>query len=383
MYKLFLIDDEYLVRKGIAETIDWASYNIEIAGEAENGEEALRVLQECRPDIILTDIRMPKKSGLELISELRLECIVIILSGYEEFEYVRTALKNGAFAYLTKPVNNDELIKTVLDGIEQLEEIRNYSRIKQELSTVKRHFLIDLLHGEITDSAEINNKLDIYEIDLPAERFTLVYAKFNKNNHHHTLLPEGITVVYGKSELVSISNQGLPETEAHLRRTLREIESEAGCTVSISLSECVNLYDIAKAFAACRALMENSKSTSISWIHLPEGASEPQNHNKVDEVIRYIHEHFHEELTVEQTADKLYISASYLMHILKQATGKTFIEHLTEARISAAKELLCNSRYKIYEVCDKIGYRDVKYFSQIFKKQTGMTPREYAKSKSF
>ena len=83
---------------------------------------------------------------------------------------------------------------------------------------------------------------------------------------------------------------------------------------------------------------------------------------------------------VEMVAKELYISAGYLMHLFKDELGKTFNECLTEHRINVAKELLTTTKSKVYEVSCQVGYKDVKYFSQIFKKITGRTPSEYAKT---
>lgn len=99
----------------------------------------------------------------------------------------------------------------------------------------------------------------------------------------------------------------------------------------------------------------------------------------VEEAKRFIQQRFAEELTVSRIAEELFISPSYLMHNFKQHTGMTVNDFITECRINKAKQLLVTQNYKIYEVCEQIGIGDTRYFSQLFKRYTNHTPREYAK----
>ncbi len=128
MTKVVLVDDESIVRKGISLSVDWERYGVVIAGEAPNGEEALTKCLECRPDIVITDIRMPQMDGLELagrLSEVLPKTKVIILSGYEDFAYAKRAIVLGVSEYLLKPVNEDELVTAVEKLQNEIEEERS------------------------------------------------------------------------------------------------------------------------------------------------------------------------------------------------------------------------------------------------------------------
>lgn len=119
MYKMLLVDDEYLVRKGISETIDWNSYDIEIVATAVNGQDGLEKVETYHPDIIVSDIKMPVLDGMGLVSTLydkNYDGIIIMLSGYNEFEYAKTTLEKGVFKYLLKPIDNDELVSVVVSA---------------------------------------------------------------------------------------------------------------------------------------------------------------------------------------------------------------------------------------------------------------------------
>lgn len=123
MLKLMIVDDEYFVRRGIIESIDWNKYDIEICGEASNGLEALELLENVDPDCILTDIKMGEMDGLEFIAHARKkhsDTIFIILSGYDDFEDARKAITLGVSEYLLKPIGAEELIQTIMKVKEKL-----------------------------------------------------------------------------------------------------------------------------------------------------------------------------------------------------------------------------------------------------------------------
>ena len=116
MYKLLISDDENRICKLIKNLIDWDSLGIEITGMANDGMTAYHMAQETKPDIIITDIKMPDVDGLELIKmirELGLEVDFIIISGYRQFDYAQQAIRYGVEDYIVKPINEKELISIV------------------------------------------------------------------------------------------------------------------------------------------------------------------------------------------------------------------------------------------------------------------------------
>ena len=118
LYRVLLADDEAEIRQGISRKIDWAAQGFELAGEAENGAEALELAEQIRPDVVLTDIKMPFMDGLELCRRLRRElpaAKLVVFSGFDDFEYARQAVSMGVSEYIMKPVNAREL-ENVLAG---------------------------------------------------------------------------------------------------------------------------------------------------------------------------------------------------------------------------------------------------------------------------
>ena len=125
--KVFLVDDEIVVREGIRESFPWDESPYTLVGEAPDGEMALPMIRDTNPDIVITDIKMPFMDGIELCKILRSQMpriSIIVLSGYDEFEYARKCIQLGVREYLLKPINAEEL-KAVLDKVSrQLETER-------------------------------------------------------------------------------------------------------------------------------------------------------------------------------------------------------------------------------------------------------------------
>jgi len=136
MYGVMIVDDEPWVREGITNLIDWQEHGMEILASVEDGVEALEHVRsgDRMPDIVLTDIRMPEKSGLQLIeelSELNPRVRFVILSGYRDFEYARTAIRYGVFEYMVKPIGRSSLLDTM---IRLTADIANISEGNDEMS---------------------------------------------------------------------------------------------------------------------------------------------------------------------------------------------------------------------------------------------------------
>ena len=418
MFKLLIVDDEYIVRAGIRKTVDWENYDIEIVGEASDGVRGMELALEKKPDIIMTDVRMQTMGGLDLLRQIKesgLDCEVIIISGYEEFEYVREALRCGAFSYLVKPVDNDELIETVLSATKKLSESRNtkkyFERLSGELSSVKRQFLREMLFGTIVNEKAITENLEFYNIGIKPESSIAVYIEVNTDSAYREDIPlnknqdfagilkniiqehvfsaidtPAVFLDINKNEFAVILNT--PENyfsgnlRALFRECARQFESACNTTLLIGIGDSVrkigqigNSFQNAKKCLQSRNILKGSSSV-IAFDDINNLGYK----REIQEAIRYICENYANQITIEMVASELYISASYLMHIFKDEMGKTFNECLTEYRIITAKELLSLNKYKIYEVSNMVGYKDVKYFSQIFKKYCGVTPREYCKN---
>ena len=181
MYKVFLVEDEIVVREGIRNSIPWDKTPYSLAGEAPDGEMALSMIQDIKPDILITDIRMPFMYGLVLsrIVKKTLPWIkIIILSGHDEFEYAREAISVGVEEYLLKPVSARDMIKT-LDKIakrvdEEKENLLNIEKLKAQVRSsediLRDKWLCDFMNGRIP-AADAIEKGREFGVDLLARSY--------------------------------------------------------------------------------------------------------------------------------------------------------------------------------------------------------------------
>lgn len=416
MLTMLIIDDEYLVRMCIKKTIEWDKYGVEIIGEAGNGKLGLEMALKYHPDIIITDIRMPFLNGLEFMEKLRaggLDSCVIVLSGFEEFDYVRTALNNGAFAYLLKPIDNQQLIDIVRKAAQKVKEERStkqyFERLKKELSSIRKQFLFDLISGNIVNKDEINEKIKFLDIPIDIYNNIVIVIKINEwENNSHELQNEdtkhsieaiqthisqllllhskfiGVVLEMSPVEQVVLlhMNSGKAEIIDIIKdrclELAKRIKGELNLTVSIGISEpCISIEKICRAYSeAGRASEYELLSTSNNVAYI--GDNDISGYRReVRDAIKYIKENYNKDISIDIVAKELFISSSHLMYLLKTETEKTFTECLTDYRMQIAKDLLENSNYKIYEISEMVGYKDFRYFSQIFKKATGSNPSDY------
>ncbi len=136
MYKVLIVEDEDIIRKGLRYTVKWGDLDCTVAGEARNGVEGVEAIRSLNPDIVIADITMPVKDGLEMIRDTYRDhdYASIILSGFADFEYARSAIRFGVSAYLLKPLDMNELQETVRGICRELGERRRHEEQKTEMA---------------------------------------------------------------------------------------------------------------------------------------------------------------------------------------------------------------------------------------------------------
>jgi two-component system response regulator YesN len=145
MYRVVLVEDSKLLRTGMKYTLDWDSLDCEIAGDAENGQEGLELIRRTRPDIVITDIRMPGLDGLEMIERLHAEqngAVFIIISAYHEFTYAQRAVRYGVADYMVKPFTDEEIMETMRSACTRVEANRQDALLRWRLETVEKSKII-------------------------------------------------------------------------------------------------------------------------------------------------------------------------------------------------------------------------------------------------
>lgn len=173
MLKMIIADDEVNVREGLKEVIHWAEMGIEIIADAQDGQEAFELCQQLKPDILLTDIRMPMMDGLEAalkLKELEDPVRIIIISGAQDFNYAKTALSLNADGYILKPIKIHELQETVNKVVSSITMERNREEKNQQLKqqlhenmpVLREKFLANLTKGMYKSEQDAQSKLDFF-----------------------------------------------------------------------------------------------------------------------------------------------------------------------------------------------------------------------------
>lgn len=417
MIRMLIVDDEYYIRLGIVHAFDWSSMNIKIVGEAQDGAEGFELAMEKKPDLILMDICMPFLNGLELMQKLRgekMDCGIIVLSGYDEFEYAQKSLQYGVLDYLLKPIDKQKLRETIEKAcltIRNKRSLQNYQNFaQQEHPAIRNQFLQDILLGNITDSTSIEEKIRFLHLPLIDGCYQLICARLDDYQLLENQLPLGELhqlkelinehmashFILGKSYMGMIvslspdewgillsftSASSFEEQKKQLRKSVEEfffdMETITAHTLSLSISPVTqNLKELAELYQNARRSNKKyiPRRNSVVW---PSEESDKNIRPEIQGIINFVKNHYNEPITIQQAADSLYISPSYLMHLFKSNVGKTFNTFLLEYRMEKAKELLKKPGIQIQTVAAQVGYSDVKYFNKLFKKYTSLTPSDY------
>ena len=385
MYKVFLAEDEIVVREGIRNSIPWETTPYILTGEAPDGEIALSMIQDIKPDILITDIRMPFMDGLALsrIVKKNLPWIkIIILSGHDEFEYAREAISIGVDEYLLKPVSSQEMLKTMdklakrIDG--EKEEILSMADLKarirsaREKSPDKGEGVEDKSGpGAFDPSGFININSDVFFTKLKyaskkdIDSIVREYMDMLGNNWgDNPGAEENPLMVYFLFGEIIVSASKIAEG---LGGDIRKI-------VPFSLNR-ENIQEI----TGSRAMFsEKVKSLLSALIEFRDAHTGGRYQSVIVKAREYIDRNFASaDMSLYSTASFVGISPNHLSTVFVQETGENFIEYLTRTRIEKAKLLLKTTSMKSGDIAAETGFSDPHYFSYTFKKHTGLSPREF------
>lgn len=518
MYKVLLADDEVLDLEGMKTFIPWEELGLEVVDAVNNGFAAYSLLEREKIDILVTDVRMPNMSGLELAQkalEKQEDLRVIFVSGYQDFNYVKQALSLNACSYVLKPMDDKELIDSLVKVRQDLDKERKthetQQAYKQMIPIVKNEYLLQLLEGElhprsmevleseygfdrfcwpgrvaVLETDDLSWKLNPYDDKQRRDFLIEFYGKVialcdgfriryvcRITKQRMAFLLDQEADMSGLNEFIDLAKQSYPFTitvgvgeAAHCLAGLqdsykkalealdykmfygkgklidfhdiRSAEIEDVKNLDIRLDslfaamtnyDLVNIYDeLEKLFRLARSLhskfaihnfamflimkldgylhtlnedlfqllgmeLQNldillqfetiddiqswlrRRSFEISeMIHVKK---QKKNWKLIHEIIGYVQQRLHQNITLRDVADQFSFSPNYLGHLFKEDTGKNFSEYVISLRMEKARELLKDNKYKIYEVADQVGYRYLPYFSRQFKDTYGMTPLEF------
>ena len=187
LLKLVIVDDEAILLEGLVKTYDWNGMGFEVVGSAQSGEQAIEVIRETRPHVVLTDIRMKQVSGLMVMEEIQkehIDCQFVVLSAYRDFEYAKQACDLGAFAYLLKPIEDEKLQET-MTGVwklcmEQIKSEEKYNNWEKLLKKDGDGFLQVIIQKYVQEHLPEEKVGEVFrtlqDVMKEGDRFISVYA---------------------------------------------------------------------------------------------------------------------------------------------------------------------------------------------------------------
>lgn len=397
-YRVLITDDEPIIREGIRDAVDWESLGMEVAGEAEDGEEALEIALRDNIDILLVDMNMPIMNGITLMKRLREErpeCRFVIITGHDEFAYAQEAIRLGVKDYILKPVNADHLIevlRNVRDELDALNVQNEYlklasEQIQRNIPLLRERFCLEWISGQFEED-EIMEQLQF--LDLPAKppaHFGVV--RWPETTANQPLMKENDRQLYLYAIENIVSELVRPVPYILFRDPLGLI---AVCLWEELPLEAVTGIE--------RAVQQYLKLTvNVHFEPVTEGVStipdvyelcreavfkEAQLSPLVRRARQLIHDQYAApELTLESFAASLQVSPVYLSRMLKKELGTSFVTFITQTRIRKAIQLLNSTDLAIHEIAEKVGYDTQHYFSTAFKKVMGVSPNRYRKGAAF
>ncbi|WP_432403209.1 response regulator transcription factor [Wukongibacter sp. M2B1] len=341
MCKVLLVDDEYLERHALKIIISEGIEGTRIVGEAGSGRQALELCEKTDPDIIFMDIKMPGMNGIEateIIKNRDEDKIVIILTAYDEFVLAQRAIKAKADDYILKPARSEVILETMKRHIGNIKSKRSLS--DQDIQNLVRKIRCGDFKGakeklkELLSRLDGDNSFDNRELTAPLKK--IVNGMLDVSNKLG-LKSRSISDSEFNSKVSSMTD--IYQIEIWLLQILDEIFGE---------------------------IMEKKICYSDNYLFL---------------ALNYIEKNYHRGVTLEDVADYVNLSTSYLSKLFKKELNINISKYITGRRVERAKEILENTDMPVLNIAVDLGYNESNYFSKVFKKVVGMTPSEYRNKK--
>ena len=428
MYRLMIVDDDEMLRRGLVQNVDWAGHGFEVVAQAANGKEALCKMDESMPQLIVTDIQMPIMDGLQLtetISRLYPEVKIVLLTAYEEFEYAKKALEYKVSQYVLKYESQDSVLDAVLQAARQI-EAESESRLLRgkSLDMQRRNFFREISCNKM-ELGEIQAQAGRLGISLSCGRCRMASFKIEslkamdeipfliQTKEWFYAIEEAIRAVcreagydlsffQGKEYLNAVIMEG----ENEPRRSREEIQSsgrpDLRDLLGDAMSRLMNRLDIHLYAGIGRwydtidrihdSYMEALKINNLRDVldreypkrqypileYSPYMFAEETAEELVGKVSSYINMCFAKtDLSLERIADQVHLSANYVSTLFKKHSGMNISDYIIKIRMEHAAGLLSATNFRTYEIAERVGYTNSQYFSVLFKKFYGMTPKEY------
>ncbi|MBD1373527.1 response regulator [Hazenella sp. IB182357] len=494
MIRTLLVEDEEIERLALEDILTKHVPEIEVIGALENGLQAIERIKKDPPDLILVDIQMPGKNGLDVIAYIQAHAPQIkamIVSSYDRFSYAQEALRMGVKDYLLKPSSVSDIVQAIKKVCNEIEsEQEKQTADHQILSILKADFVMQILHHYTYDH-DIDPVFERFQLKRSQQGFVLTLHLDNPNTQlYHEIkqafhaiehvfvgalsgahIPIIAFTTYIETNYRHITYQimkkvqvrpevtfiaiGTPYDQLHclrhsyyeamqvihirssqrkfqfyedfiqhdlclLQRNLQEdiwekiriwdwqaleqaIFQFLYCEVqtddrldevrqnllrifsliSFQLEEqgvLIDLHTLTFTGQSLSQLQVEIQTKIALFKHLMRHTQQNQALDVAHQFKKYIDQHYHEEISLQDLAHQYQLSAYYISKRFKEAFNMNYVDYLTDLRIKEAKRLIRAGKKSMKQICFAVGYHDPNYFSRVFKKMCGLTPTQYKKT---
>lgn len=350
MYHVLIVDDEPYIRQGLRIIIPWEEYGFSIMGEAANGEEAIHFINEYNYHLIITDIKMPKVTGLELMEytwrNISTQIPCILLSGYYDFEYAKKAIQCEAANYLLKPVDRQELVETIIKVKNQLEK----QNIKVDKKIEQYHMEKEMLDSIIRDIEE----QDYEGLEKKVEE---LHYLFKYKIRDKDLIQMHIDyLIMNLVDLIKKISKEINNEE------IKELLSSSSLH-SIPQNESIGA--LKRFVAEMTDYIRDIRRKTFNGV--------------LTEIQKEIEHHYKDGLSLKNLSEKYYMNSAYLGQIFKKEYKTSFKDYLNSYRIEKAVELIKRTDMSIADIGQQVGFNTTDYFISKFVEVYKLTPLQYRK----
>ncbi|MCD7731261.1 MAG: response regulator [Oscillospiraceae bacterium] len=339
MYSILIVDDREIFRRQFKRfSIFKNNSEFEIKYEAQNGEEALEILQNNDVDLTITDIRMPIMDGLQLLEEIKSRNLcrcVVLLSEYADFSYARQGIVLGAFDYIVKPIDE-----------EKLSELLDRTKI--------------FLSGNAGDSFTVSR----------AQAEKAAQLIMSNDNYAEKMCGDiADSIIKARDNRLAV----IDTLNSFLNMLREEIFLKREYLASLINGDEVFSFDYAEEDDICGKFTERIRVISKEVNKF--------NVNTKNEIVRSvcncILNNVGKNISLQRMSELHFVNKAYLSHLFSQEVGMSFVDYVNKVKIEYAKCRLAAADVKIYEIASELEYSNTEYFSKVFKQYTGYTPSAY------
>ncbi len=394
MYTVLLAEDEPLVRMGIKSMVDWEKLDMRVCAECSDGAEALQTCRRLKPDLIITDLKMPVMDGMSLIRAVRAEDArtrILVLTCLEDFDAARQAIEFDVSGYVMKLSCTVEKLTDILRRVRgELDSLSARERRPEEvdLQPIRESMFFDYVRYRSLDCAHFLKGMQSMGMAVWQGRLSLTVMRLMEYERFLEKDPGGRTLRTMVLELVRLALRDSDRWECYCDHPGEYVllfacgdadaapRDEGLLRVSDLLDDHLNVdsrfspENVGEGYEDLPHLYDRARR----WLDDLPTRDCPR---KIAGALSIIRRNYAKPISLQSVADELSVSTGYLSRLFLSTVGCTFTDMLNQTRVDRAKQLLNGGEIPVYRVGELVGIANATYFIRVFRKYTGVTPNEY------